>query len=166
MLLTVTKKLRRWSASGNTTHTLLPHPLPHLAWRPSCFGQSKHEAGHAPLVRRGGRRTCLRMQNCVKCNKIRTVWCNSRGHATKRGLRVPNPNSRGRTKKRGLRVPNPNSRGHTRKRGLRVLNPNSRGHTKMHGLLVPNPNSRGHATKHRFRVPIPNSRGRTKKRGL
>ena len=23
-------KLRRWSASGNTTHTLLPHPLPHL----------------------------------------------------------------------------------------------------------------------------------------
>ena len=24
-------KLRRWSASGNTTHTLLPHPLPHLA---------------------------------------------------------------------------------------------------------------------------------------
>ena len=38
-------KLRQWSASGNTTHTLLPHPLPHLAWRPSCFGQSKHEAG-------------------------------------------------------------------------------------------------------------------------
>ena len=24
-------KLRRWSASGNTTHALLPHPLPHLA---------------------------------------------------------------------------------------------------------------------------------------
>ena len=38
-------KLRRWSASGNTTHKILPHPLPHLAWRPSCFGQSKHEAG-------------------------------------------------------------------------------------------------------------------------
>ena len=32
-------KLRRWSAIGNTTHTLPPHPLPHLAWRPSCFGQ-------------------------------------------------------------------------------------------------------------------------------
>ena len=44
-------KLQRWSASGNTTHTLLPHPLPHLAWRPSCFGQSKHEARHAPTVR-------------------------------------------------------------------------------------------------------------------
>ena len=38
---------------------------------------------------------------------------NSRGHATKRGLRVPNPNSRGHATKRGLRVPNPNSRGHT-----------------------------------------------------
>ena len=38
-------KLRRWSAVGNTTHTLPPHPLPHLAWRPSCFGQSKPEAG-------------------------------------------------------------------------------------------------------------------------
>ena len=47
-------KLRRWNASDNTTHTLLPHPLPHLAWRPSCFGQSKLEAGHAPMVRRGG----------------------------------------------------------------------------------------------------------------
>ena len=47
-------KLRRWSAVGNTTHTLLPHPLPHLAWRPNCFGQSKPEAGHAPMVRRGG----------------------------------------------------------------------------------------------------------------
>ena len=47
-------KLQRWSASGNTTHTLLPHPLPHLAWRPSCFGQSQHEVGHAPMVRRGG----------------------------------------------------------------------------------------------------------------
>ena len=47
-------KLRRWSAVGNTTHTLLPHPLPHLAWRPSCFGQSKPEAGHAPMVRTGG----------------------------------------------------------------------------------------------------------------
>ena len=47
-------KLRRWSTVGKTTHTLLPHPLPHLAWRPSCFGQSKPEAGHAPMVRRGG----------------------------------------------------------------------------------------------------------------
>ena len=27
-------KLRRWSAFGNTKHTLPPHPLPHLAWRP------------------------------------------------------------------------------------------------------------------------------------
>ena len=39
-------------------------------------------------------------------------------HATKRGLRVPNPNSRGHATKRGLRVPNPNSRGHATKRGL------------------------------------------------
>ena len=30
---------------------------------------------------------------------------NSRGHTTKRGLRVPNPNSRGHATKRGLRVP-------------------------------------------------------------
>ena len=44
---------------------------------------------------------------------------NSRGHTTKRGLRVPNPNSRGHATKRGLRVPNPNSRGHATKRGLR-----------------------------------------------
>ena len=29
-------KLRRWSASGNTTHTHLPHPLPHLA----CHNQA------------------------------------------------------------------------------------------------------------------------------
>ena len=43
-------KLRRWSAFGNTKHTLPPHPLPHLAWRPSCFGQSKPEAGHAPIL--------------------------------------------------------------------------------------------------------------------
>ena len=52
---------------------------------------------------------------------------NSRGHTTKRGLRVPNPKSRGHTTKRGLRVPNPNSRGHATKRGLRVPNPKSRG---------------------------------------
>ena len=44
---------------------------------------------------------------------------NSRGHATKRGLRVPNPNSRGHATKRGLRVPNPDSRGHATKRGFR-----------------------------------------------
>ena len=49
-------KLRRWSASGNTTHTSASSCLilPHLTWRPSCFGQSKHEAGHASMVRRGG----------------------------------------------------------------------------------------------------------------
>ena len=46
-----------------------------------------------------------------------TTTCNSSGHATKRGLRVPNPNSRGHATKRGLRVPNPNSRGHATKRG-------------------------------------------------
>ena len=44
---------------------------------------------------------------------------NSRGHATKRGLRVPNPNSRGHATKRGLQVPNPNLRGHVTKRGFR-----------------------------------------------
>ena len=46
-------------------------------------------------------------------------YSNSRGHATKRGLRVPNPNSRGHATKRGLRVPNPNSMGHATKRGFR-----------------------------------------------
>ena len=30
-------KLRQWSAFGNTKHTLPPHPLPHLAWRPSAL---------------------------------------------------------------------------------------------------------------------------------
>ena len=91
---------------------------------------------------------------------------NSRGHATKRGLRVPNPNSRGHATKRGLRVPNPNSRGHTTKRGLRVPNHNSRGHTTKRGLRVPNPHSRGHTTKRGLRVPNPNSRGHATKRGL
>ena len=83
----------------------------------------------------------------------------SRGHTTKRGLRVPNPNSRGHATKRGLRAPNPNSRGHATKRGLRVPNPNSRGHATKRGLRVPNPNSRGHATKRGLRDPNPNSRG-------
>ena len=32
--------LRRWSAVGNTTHTLPPHPLPHLAWRRSVDCES------------------------------------------------------------------------------------------------------------------------------
>ena len=44
---------------------------------------------------------------------------NSRGHATKHGLRVPNPKSRGHTTKHGLRVPNPKSRGHATNRGFR-----------------------------------------------
>ena len=61
------------------------------------------------------------------------AW-NSRGHATKRGLRVPNPNSRGHATKRGLQVPYPNSRSHATKGGLRVPNPNSRGHTTKRGL--------------------------------
>ena len=60
-------------------HTLLPHLLPHLAWWPTCFGQSQHEAVHAPMVHKGGRLTCPRIQNCIKCNKIRTEWCNSLG---------------------------------------------------------------------------------------
>ena len=57
-------KLQRWSASGNTTHTLCLILCPIL---------------------RGGRATK---------RGLRVPNPNSRGHATKRGLRVPNPNSR------------------------------------------------------------------------
>ena len=84
-------KLRRWSAVGNTTHTLPPHPLPHLAWRPSCFGQSKLEAGHAPMVRRGADGLG---QNCVKCNKMRTDTCNSLGPPRQMSLTKPQCHNR------------------------------------------------------------------------
>ena len=49
--------------------------------------QSKPEwianAGHGPMVHKAGQWTCLRMQNCTKCNKAPTDWCNSSGHATR-----------------------------------------------------------------------------------
>ena len=61
------------------------------------------------------------------------------GHATKHGLRVPNPISRGHATKHGLQVASPNSGSHATKRGLRVPNPNSRGHATKHGLRVPHP---------------------------
>ena len=52
------------------------------------------------------------MQQGVACESLTP---NSRGHATKRGLRMPNSNSRGHATKRGLPVPNRNSRGHATK---------------------------------------------------
>ena len=51
MLLALTKW---WSASDNIGQTHLPHPLPHLAWRPSCFYQSKNEMRHGPMVHEEG----------------------------------------------------------------------------------------------------------------
>ena len=105
------------------THTLLPHPLPHLAWRPSSFGQSKHEAGHARMVQRGGggvtdlppdAKLCKMQQNADGLVQLIGV---ATPHVPKQ-TPMPQP-----SKRRGLRAPNPNSRGHATKRGLRVLTP-------------------------------------------
>ena len=42
--------LRHSAACFNRWCLLLPHPLPHPAWQPSCSCSSKHEAEHGPMV--------------------------------------------------------------------------------------------------------------------
>ena len=56
-------KLRRWSADTHHKTATVERFWQHNTH--TCFGESKHEVGHAPMVCRGGLRTCLRMQNCV-----------------------------------------------------------------------------------------------------
>ena len=43
-----------WSACDNTTHILLPHPLPHPPWQPKSSCPSKYEAEHGPMVHKEG----------------------------------------------------------------------------------------------------------------
>ena len=43
-----------WSACDNTMHTLLPNPLLHPPWQPSCSCPFKHEAERGPMVHTEG----------------------------------------------------------------------------------------------------------------